>query len=160
MENRVDHLGRYEFSIGEVVMVGGNPNILAEVLDATQEQLQVRVLTPPSQGKILYTTKYTYYTQPVHGVTPKEVKDMLQASLVNKEVVSTSTDINEEVIDESASLINEKSIEEPVIFSEELIEIDTSNVSEQEDLSVKQVSPPPIEINASMDEDFGQLSLF
>lgn len=84
-----EKLRRYVFSVGEVVTVGGNPKVLAEVLDTSGEQLKVSVLTPPQRGKILYTTRSTFYTTPVPNVTASEIREKY-SSIDKKKNISAS----------------------------------------------------------------------
>ena len=144
-DSPVNHITNYEFSIGEVVTVGGNPNVLAEVLETSGEQLKVRILTAPEVGKIRYTTKFTYYTRPVPNVTAKEVRERLSA-LHNKDFISMPKSVQtkepkavvecneEEVVKSSNTVIEEtptltatvEEVDEKVIESMDFVSIVTT----------------------------------
>jgi hypothetical protein len=136
MNGKFDYLGRYVFSVGEVVTVGGKSNVLAEVLDtSSEEQLKVRILTQPNQGKILYTTRYTYYTKPMPHLTPKDVLEkvntMFRKPLVSQETPKTMENLSMERKETEEADEKEKSEEskETIKFDMEETEIQTEQLS-------------------------------
>lgn len=114
MNENLDHLGRYVFTNGEVVTVGGNPNVLAEVVDASEPQLKVKMLTQPNRGKFLYTTRYTYFTRPMPHLTPQEVTDKVNGTLsksVEKEEEKSKTEEIPETLENISFEVEENQFE-------------------------------------------------
>lgn len=153
----MNHLETYLFSVGEIVTVGGNPNMLAEVMDISGEQLEVKVLTPPSQGKVLYTTRFTLYTTPMPHLTPEKVRAIVKERLgKNKEI-----DNDEEI------KIATKSINETKEISVEMKEPQKKSVQTKKEPKQELVEAAPIIVfeeeivlDLTSENNCEQLSLF
>jgi exopolysaccharide biosynthesis protein len=74
----------HEFKKGDWVHINGNRRIVAEVMDNEEEQLKVRILTQPNKGKIIYTTRYTYYTIPISEEEKEKLAEKLGIAFRNK----------------------------------------------------------------------------
>lgn len=67
----------HEFKKGDWVHINGNRHIVAEVMDNEEEQLKVKILSQPNKGKIIYTTRYTYYTIPISEEEKEKLAEKL-----------------------------------------------------------------------------------
>lgn len=145
MTEKYDHLGNYIFTKEEVVTVGGNPNVLAEVIDTSDLQIKVRILTPPNQGRYLYTTRYTYYTKPMPHLTPKDVTEKVN-QMLNNRVPIEKTDISfnkEDVFKEEVDTVFQANdIQQSLTIEEESPEEqkEEMNLLEETELVLEQMS--------------------
>ena len=96
MENNHLVINRHEFKLGDWVHINGNRNLVAEVIDAKEDQLKVKMITQPNKGQIIYTTKYTYYTIPISYEEKLRIAPQLEVVVVPK-VVLREESLTEEV---------------------------------------------------------------
>lgn len=169
-KNIMDHLVAYPFQVGEVVTIGGNPNVLGEVVDISDSvQVGVRILTPPQAGNMVFTTRFTYYTTPMPHLTAKDIREKYLTAKKREiklaEPVKTIEITQEDVLNKHEEITYEKQEVklEKVITQQEVIEetLDETFIKEEEtnyefseDTEVKQIQ------EVAADEDFMQLSLF
>lgn len=141
MSEKYDYLGHYIFSVGEVVTVGGNPNVLAEVIDTSDYQLKVRILTQPNKGKTLYTTRYTYYTTPMPHLTPQEVTNKVEKILAKSK---RERKMENKTYEDTKTLENtsfeEKVEDEPKETIKEITETISKVSAEESEFKMEQMS--------------------